>query len=1097
MLKEKELKLAKFYFEDGKVQTKARKLEEAVKLYEQAIALYEKWEVWEDWVKTSNEIVHIFYYSKKNNEGIERRQQIFNEIKERLGKEHLLLGDCAYELGLDYDFLGKYELAIHYFQHSLVIRKKNLAANHFSVAKSLNSIGGIYFQKGDYELAINYTKQALTVYKANFGENHTQVGNSMMNLGLCYHNKGNYDLAIDYQLKALVICKKGYGERHFQVGVSFSNIGDSYQAKGDYALAIRYNLLALEIIEQEYGKEHFYAASSLLKLGNCYFFIADYDLALDYYQTCLRTWKKNLGGEHPNIAHSLQKIAECYFLKGEKKLAIDYLQKALAIRKVSLGVEHPLVAECLTTMGSFHATMAESELAILFHKDALAILQKKLGRRHPDIAKCLNNLGGCYADLEDCESAVAYFQKALIAVTPSFDSKDIYSNPNLKDYSNGYVLLDTFNRKTNILIRLYVLKNRNLKHFQAALSTISYATELVKYIRLSYKTDDSKHALSEKTTQTFNIAIDIALTLCEAYKQLKEIPQPKELDNVPYTAQAAKELAFDFSEQSKAVLLLAQFKEKEAKHTSNLPMELLEKEEQTKIELNYLEKSINTQKAKGVKKDGALLKKLQHQYFEQQQQYDALIEQFEKDYPEYYQLKYSISTASVQDLQNYLLRSSQKVSDTLFDDKKRGANLLKSKVETLEVSNTYPSVILSYHIADEKIYIFTIASNDYQITTVEKPSDFSQLIEKLQEDIQLGYVKEFIKSATRLFDILLLPVWNYLQESSKLIIIPHGELCHVPFDVLLNQHQITDVKNFKNLPYLIRDFDISYHYSATLLLHNHQRQQQTSEQVDSFFGLAPIYFGGKEGREKKEGYIVKSSGEKGSRRSRILKSSGNARAALQDLEETELEVKEVYQLFEEQGKEAIALFYDQANKQNLKEHIGGYKYVLISTHGFLQELGENTLSGIHLAPQELGAKGQEAGDRSEGAASTKHPLRIHQVSTASTEDDFLLHTSETYHLNLNADLVVLSSCESGIGELKVGEGMMALNRGFLYAGASNIIYSLFQVPQDSTSQLTQSLFRYILEGESYSTALRKAKLELIEDEVMEPMDWAGFALVGG
>ncbi|MFK7904442.1 MAG: CHAT domain-containing protein, partial [Chitinophagales bacterium] len=535
----------------------------------------------------------------------------------------------------------------------------------------------------------------------------------------------------------------------------------------------------------------------------------------------------------------------------------------------------------------------------------------------------------------------------------------------------------------------------------------------------------------------------------------------------------------------------------------------LEKEQELKIELSYLEKNIVTQNSKGAAKDETLLTTFQRQYFKQKQQYYALIKQFEKDYPEYYQLKYSVSTASVQDLQNYLSKMSQKVSDTLFYDKKLGFDMLKSKIETLEVSDTSPSkrnststikqsrdfgtssnnsAILSYHITDEEIYIFVITSDNHQIAVVQKPEGFSDSLEELQVAIEVGYLNNFVEYATQLFDLLLRPVWNHLQGVTKLIIIPHGELYYIPFDVLLNQHQITDTKNFQNLPYLIKDFDISYHYSATLLLHSHQRALQTGEQIDSFFGLAPVHFGGEEGSEKKEGYVVKSGGKQSKRSRRILKSSGNVQEALQDLEETEAEVKEVYQLFEQEGKEAIALFYDQANKQNLQEHIGGYKYVLISTHGFLQETGKNTFSGIHLAPM----RGNESGIRA--AASTEHPSGIHKASIA--DNDFLLHTSETYHLNLNADLVVLSSCESGVGELKVGEGMMALNRGFLYAGASNIIYSLFKVPEDSTSQLTQALFRDILEGENYASALRRAKLDLINDGAMEPMDWAGFALVG-
>ncbi|MFK7903801.1 MAG: CHAT domain-containing protein, partial [Chitinophagales bacterium] len=111
-------------------------------------------------------------------------------------------------------------------------------------------------------------------------------------------------------------------------------------------------------------------------------------------------------------------------------------------------------------------------------------------------------------------------------------------------------------------------------------------------------------------------------------------------------------------------------------------------------------------------------------------------------------------------------------------------------------------------------------------------------------------------------------------------------------------------------------------------------------------------------------------------------------------------------------------------------------------------------------------------------------------------DNDKLYLTDVMNLHLNADLVVLSSCESGVGKLEVGEGVMALHRAFLYAGAQNIVYSLFKVPQDSTSELVQTFFRYVLEGDTYSTALRKAKLGLIENESMEPIDWAGFALIG-
>ncbi|MFK7908049.1 MAG: tetratricopeptide repeat protein, partial [Chitinophagales bacterium] len=989
MSQQSELKLAQQYLEKANGLRDARKFEEAMSLFQQTIVLYERWKAWKEWIEANIEMGHIYSKSMKYEQGLKHLQGVLDSGKRYLGEEHPVLGDCIYEIGIYYDLLGKYDLAAGSFQHSLTIRRKSLGLNHSSVAKSLNSIGICYLYKGDYDLAISYHQKALAICREN---GYTfLMGPCMNNLGICYHRKGDYTLSLDYYQKALVIRKESWGQEHPSVALRLNNIGICYDSKGDYDLALKYHQEALTIYKKSLGETHINVTMSLVNIGRCYMLKGDYDLAIDHLQTSLDICKKQLGEHHPNIAYSLQAIGNTYFAKQEYELAIDYVQKSLIVSKKSLGEEHPEVAKTLNSLGFFHTAKGDSKSAIPFHQEALAIYKKKFGKEHPEAAKSLNSLGNCCADLEDYEPSIAYFQEALIALSASFHQKNIYLNPNFQRYSDGYAFLNAFYGKAIVLRHLYELENQNLKHLQAALSTLSLATNLVADIRQSYKAEGSKHTLAEEAAKTFNQAIETALTTVSVYEQLTKIPSHKEFTNIPYTIEATKNLVFDFAEQSKAILLLSNLKDSEAKTEANIPFELLEKERQLKIELNYLDKNILTQTAKGEEKDEELLNKFQRQYFEQKQQYDALIEQFETDYPEYYQLKYSLSTASIQDLQNYL--------------QKQEATLQPFSHSTIKQPNH--SALLSYHLTEDKIYIFAIRSHDYQIAVVPKPEDFSDSLEELQVAIEVGNLESFVEYATQLFDLLLRPVWNHLQGVSKLIFIPHDELFYLPFDVLLNQDQITDSSSFGNLPYLIRGFDISYHYSATMLLHSHKRQAQTSKQIDSFFGLAPIQFGtslypSKGGNSlKKEGYIVKSSSQGGKIRTRILKSSVDAQIALQDLEETEAEVKEVYQLFEQEGKEAIALFYDQANKENLQEYIGGYKYVLISTHGFLQETGKNTLSGIHLAPQKR------------------------QTGLEAQSDEFILHTSETYHLNLNADLVVLSSCESGIGELKVGEGMMA------------------------------------------------------------------------
>ena len=113
-------------------------------------------------------------------------------------------------------------------------------------------------------------------------------------------------------------------------------------------------------------------------------------------------------------------------------------------------------------------------------------------------------------------------------------------------------------------------------------------------------------------------------------------------------------------------------------------------------------------------------------------------------------------------------------------------------------------------------------------------------------------------------------------------------------------------------------------------------------------------------------------------------------------------------------------------------------------------------------------------------------------------EDGILYLGEVYNLNLNADLVVLSACETGLGKIARGEGLIGLTRGFLYAGAQNLLVSLWQVNDASTSQLMIDFYRNMLNGESKPTALREAKLALIENDpkYAGPYYWAPFVLIG-
>lgn len=122
-------------------------------------------------------------------------------------------------------------------------------------------------------------------------------------------------------------------------------------------------------------------------------------------------------------------------------------------------------------------------------------------------------------------------------------------------------------------------------------------------------------------------------------------------------------------------------------------------------------------------------------------------------------------------------------------------------------------------------------------------------------------------------------------------------------------------------------------------------------------------------------------------------------------------------------------------------------------------------------------------------------LFFHASDTSAGSEK--LYAGELYNLQLNSDLVVLSACETGLGEWRRGEGIISLARAFSYAGAKSIVSSLWKVEDSSTSRLMAGFYKYLRSGMTKSQALRRAKLEYFaRSPNVEPFYWAGFIPTG-
>ncbi len=196
---------------------------------------------------------------------------------------------------------------------------------------------------------------------------------------------------------------------------------------------------------------------------------------------------------------------------------------------------------------------------------------------------------------------------------------------------------------------------------------------------------------------------------------------------------------------------------------------------------------------------------------------------------------------------------------------------------------------------------------------------------------------------------------------------------------------------------------------------------------------------------------------------------------------SKIEIETIFELYKQQGKKALIKTHKEANEGFVKlDEMKNYKILHFATHGFVNE-EKPELSGILFAQ-----------DTSTVIKSLPHLL--------AQQNEGILYQSEIYNLNFNADLVVLSACETGLGKITKGEGVIGLTRALLYAGSKNIIVSLWSVNDKSTSKLMISFYENLLtekKQDKFAKNLSEAKRKMIKDgNYSHPYFWSPFILIG-
>jgi CHAT domain-containing protein len=377
------------------------------------------------------------------------------------------------------------------------------------------------------------------------------------------------------------------------------------------------------------------------------------------------------------------------------------------------------------------------------------------------------------------------------------------------------------------------------------------------------------------------------------------------------------------------------------------------------------------------------------------------------------------------------------------------------------------TALLEYALGGESSFLFVVTREGVACHRLPKAAEIAALVQEARAVLGRPGRREFAayrQSARKLYDLLIAPVADTLAKKQRLLIAPDRALYYLPFESLLAPSADRSLRaGSQDLGYLLKRWAISYAPSASVLASLRQNAgAPASAASKQFLALAdPSYAPG-------AGNGLAKAGKQPTPAALPMRGlfDETGRLELQRLPESNREVTRIARLY---PPPQTALFLGQdAKEENVKGNpeLSAARRIHFATHGLISER-QPQYSGLALTLDD------------------------------DPREDGLLQVYEIFNLKLRAELVVLSACQTGLGKELKGEGVIGLTRAFMYAGASSVVVSLWQVADRSTAELMVGFYQQLDRAGDKAEALRRAKVGLMQNpRYSHPYYWAPFVLVG-
>ncbi|MBD2363427.1 tetratricopeptide repeat protein [Anabaena minutissima FACHB-250] len=964
-------------------------------------------------------------------------------------------------IGSVYDSLGEKQEALKYYNQALPLSRA--VGDRRGEATTLTNLGLVYDSLGEKQEALKYYNQALPLFRAV--EDRRGEATTLNNLGGVYDSLGEKQEALKYYNQALPLYR-AVGNRGGEA-TTLNNIGLVYDSLGEKQEALKYYNQALPLLRAVGDRR--VEAATLNNIGSVYDSLGEKQEALKYYNQALPLFRavEDRRGE----ASTLTGIGSVYDSLGEKQEALKYYNQALPLfRAVE---DRRGEATTLTGIGSVYDSLGEKQEALKYYNQALPLF-RAVGNRGGE-ATTLNNIGLVYSDLGEKQEALKYYNQALPLSRAVGDRRGeattlnnlglVYSDLGekqeaLKYYNQALPLSRAVEDRGGEAITLLNLAylERDRGNLEQARTHIQAAIDIIEDLRTKIIDQKLRTSYFASVQNYYKFYTDLLMRL-----------------HKKYPSQGYDALALHISERSRTRGLVELLTQANVDIRKNVDPKVIAEERRLNLLLDareqqlsqlYSQKQPPTQLITATKQQIATLLKQQ----------EDLENKIRTTNPEYAALKYP-EPLTLPQIQQQLDKDT---------------------------------VLLQYSLDKDRSYLWLVTPNS--LNTYELPG--SEQIEKVARNLHQQLTRPLIvgatpeeqaqsladttKAAKELSQIILAPVAGKL-ETKRLVVVADGVLHKIPFAVLSDltpqppslpgkgeqekeQKQEQAQENNKlpsplrggvgggvNYQPLLVNHEIITLPSVTSLATHRQQLKGRKPAPKTLAVLADPVFSANDERVTGKAPPKSASLDLELERSALQRSLNNInRSALDRLPGTRQEANAVLKMVSPQ--ESLQAFDFDANYNFVtSQQLSQYRLLLFATHGIFDDTNPE-LSGIVTSLVDKDGKAQKG----------------------------FLRLNDIFNLDLPAELIVLSACESGLGKEVQGEGLIGLTRGLMYAGSARIVVSLWKVNDQATSLLMQELYTQILrEGKTPAVALREAQLKLWQQKQWQnPRFWSAFTIQG-